>query len=154
LRREANGGADHTGEDLRVNATAGHCAGTLASAVRRGDEILVFLQAALKLQELVIAAAPGFRIAAAGRRPRVVDRTVPLLDIKELADMAEMRIGLAPHRVLLVLAPDRVALLGLAKTEAEILGEALHIALVELDDRIGAAIAGAFRAIVKLAITV
>src|SRR5947208_2941904 len=83
-------------------------------------------------------------------RPRLVDRAVALFRIEELADAAEVNIGLSPHRVFLVVPRHGVLLLRLAKAEPEVFRQALEIALGQGNDRIGTAIARAFAAIVGL----
>src|SRR5262245_21421405 len=119
----------------------------LSFVVGGGDEFGVFLSPPLEGEKIIVAAAAA-RIAAAQRRPRFVNRAAPLVDVKEATDAAEDRIGLASHRVLAAPALHSEFLSGRLEAQSKVLGEALDIALVEGDQGIGAAIAGALLAIV------
>src|SRR5580658_1716553 len=100
-------------------------------------------------QETVIAAVIVAGIGAADLRPRRVDRAAPQFGVEEATDLAEMLVRLAPHGELLVAVDLGELLARLREAETEMLGQPRHVALVERDDRIGTAIAGALRAIVS-----
>src|SRR6185437_2720891 len=112
------------------------------------DEVRVFLRAALEGKEIVIAAARGARIEPANGGPRLVDRALALLGIEEPADAAEMGIGLAAHEIFVAPLHCGELLARLGEAEAEMLGQALHVTLVELDQGIGTAISRALQTIV------
>src|SRR5262245_18576243 len=121
--------------------------GTWSLVVGGGDELGVFLGAPLEDEEVVIAAAAAGEAAAEGGA-RVVAGAAALLGVEEAADAAEDLARLAAHGVLAAPALDRELGLGVSEGDPEVLGEPLHIALVEGDQRIGAAVAGAFLAVV------
>src|SRR5438445_12561960 len=110
-----------------------------SDSILKRDEIGVTLLPAFPFQEVVIAATGPVRVLMAHPGAGLVDRTATLLQIKEHA-------GLAVDRILLV-AEDRrlaghlrVALAGHFRLDAEVPGEALDVALADVDLVVGAAI--------------
>ncbi len=110
-------------------------------------ELLILLRTPLEGQEVVVAAAAS-RIASAGGGPRLVDGAPALFRIEEAAGAAEVRIGLAAHGIFVAPALDRELGLCFLEAQAEMLGEPLHVALIERDERVAAAVAGTFLAVV------
>src|SRR5262245_3947030 len=134
--------------DAWIPAFAGMTSPAATSlVVGDGDELGVLLGAPLEGQEVVVAAASAGE-AATERRARLVDRAAALLGVEEAAHAPEDLVRLAPHGVLAAPALDRELGLGLAEGDPKVLGQPFHIALVERDQRIGAAIAGTFLAVV------
>src|SRR5258706_15453855 len=113
----------------------------------RGDVIGVFLGVPLRHQESVIAASPA-RIFAADGGAGGVYRAAALIGVEEPADLAEMGVSLAPHGIGLFAVHLGELLARRLEAEAEMVGQPLHIALLERDQGIGAAIARAFRTII------
>ena len=113
-----------------------------------GHMVGVFLGIPLRHQERVIAATPAWILPADGGAGGI-DRAAPLIGIEEAANLAEMVVGLAAHGIGLV-AVDLGELLSRGfKVQAEVIGQPLHITLLERDQRIGTAIARTFRTIVR-----
>src|SRR5262249_40054977 len=83
-----------------------------------------------------------------GRGPGRIHRAAPLLGVEEAADAAEVLILLAAHRVLVAPTLDRELLLRLLEAQVEVLRQPLHVALGERDQRIRAAVAGTFAAVI------
>ena len=114
-----------------------------------GDERRVVLRLALVHQKIIIAAAALFTgIVAAGGGAGFIDRAAPRLGVKKLADAAEVFVGLAPHQKFVAVANAGEALFRGREAELVVLGEALDVTLVERDDGVRAAIAGAIEAVV------
>ena len=103
----------------------------------------IFLGIALRHQETVIAAAPT-RIFPTDGGPRCIDGAASLYDVEETAGLAEMRISLAPHRIGLIAVHFGEFFPCLFKAEAEMISQALDVALFERDHWIRAAIARTF----------
>ncbi len=112
--------------------------------VGEGDELVVLLGAALEAEEVVVAAAAPARERAAHGGPRLVDGAGALGDVEEAADLAEHRVLLAPHGVLAAMLFLGKRLLGVLVGQVVVAGQALHIALIQGDERVRAAITGAF----------
>src|SRR5471032_2106902 len=112
-----------------------------------GDVIGVFLRTALRHQEAVIAAAAA-RIVPADGGAGFVDGAASLLDIEEAAGLAEMRVSLAPHGIgLFAIHLGELRGRGL-KAQAEMIGQPLHVALLQGDQGVGTAIARTLRTII------
>ncbi len=115
--------------------------------VRGSDELLVLLRTALEGEEVVIAAAAA-RKAPAQAGAGLIHRAAALLGIEEAADAAEDLVRLAPHGVLGPPPFGGELAARLLEREVEVLGEPLHVTLGQPDERIRAAVSGAFLAIV------
>lgn len=100
--------------------------------VGQGDEILVFLRSAFERQEVIVTAAAA-GITTAYRGSGLIDGAAPLFGIEELANPAEVLIGLPPHRILLTIAGGGILLLRLRKADTEMLCQPLHIPLLQRD---------------------
>ena len=114
------------------------------------DEVVVFLGVALESEKIPIAAIVLARKVAAGPGPRLIDGAAARLDVEELADAAVIFVLLAPHHALVAVGRFEELLFRFLDREAEILGDAVRVAVAHFDDRIGAAIAGAFQAVIFL----
>ena len=114
----------------------------------RGDVVFVFLGIPLGHQETVIAAAAAGILAAYGG-PGSIDGAATLVGIEELADLAEMLVGLAAHGIFRFFIHLGELLARRFKGQLEVLGQTLDVALVERDQGIRAAIARALRAIIE-----
>ena len=92
--------------------------------------VRIFLCAALVRQEIVIATASNW-IIAADRRPCLIDGAAALFGVEEAADAAEMVVGLAAHlefaAVLFVAVGDELGF-GFAEGQLEVFGKPLEIA--------------------------
>src|SRR5471032_2511117 len=108
----------------------------------------IFLRIALGAQEVVIAAAFAAGIFAADGGAGGIDGAAARLGVKEAADAAIMLIRLAPHGIGLVAIHLGEFAPRLFKAQPEMIGQALHVFLVEGDDGIGTTITGTFRTIV------
>jgi hypothetical protein len=113
-----------------------------------GDEGHVLLAAALVHEEVIISAAAGAWIFAAGGGAGVINRAAAFFGVEELADAAEVFVALAAHDRFVAVGFARVSLGRGFYRHLEVLGEALHVALIERDDRIRAAVARAVQTIV------
>src|SRR5689334_12966922 len=100
----------------------------------------VLLGIPLRHQEAVIAAATAGIFTADGGAGSV-NRAAALGGVKETADLAEMLVRLAPHGIRLLAIHFGEFLARRLETEAEMVGQPLHIAFLEGDQGIGAAIA-------------
>src|SRR6202012_4747077 len=93
-------------------------------------------------------AAAAARIFAADGGPGLVDGAAALVGVEEAADLAEMHIGLAAHGIGLVAVHlGEFAARGL-EAQPEVIGQPLHITLLERDQGIGAAIARTLRTVI------
>ena len=108
----------------------------------------IFLRPALGHQEIVIAAARRSREFAADLRVRLIDRAAAFLRVEELADITEMLVLLAAHGEFGAVLRLGELRLGGAIAQPEMLRQPLDIGLLELDKRIGTAIARTVRAVV------
>jgi hypothetical protein len=115
---------------------------------RYGNEGHVLLAAALVHQEVIISATSSAWIFAAGGGAGVINRAAAFFGVEELADAAEVFVALAAHDGFVAVGFARVALGRGFDRHLEVLGEALHVALIERDDRIRAAVARAVQTIV------
>src|SRR5438128_1136054 len=104
------------------------------------DMVGIFLGIPLRHQEAVIAAAATGIIAADGG-PGGVDGAAALVGVEEAADLAEMPVGLAPHGIGLLAVHLGELRARRLEAEAEMVGQPLHVALLQRDKGIGAAIA-------------
>src|SRR5260221_14409311 len=93
-------------------------------------------------------AAASAREVAAQRGARLVHAAAALLGVEEAADTAKQLVGLAPHGILVAPALDRELDLRLREGQVEMPRQPLHIALVERDERVGAAVAGTLLAVI------
>src|SRR5262245_56937876 len=115
-----------------------------------GHVVGVLLAAPLEAEEVPIAAA-----ALAGKRPadpraRLIDGAAAGLGVEEPADAAEMRVLLAPHDATMAMFRGGEPALGFLVGHPEMAGDAGEVETRDHDHRIGAAIARAFEAVVKL----
>src|SRR4051812_34039904 len=108
----------------------------------------VFLAIAFMLQEAVIAAGRAAGILAADGRPGGIDAAAARLGIEELANLAEMLIGLAPHGIGLLGIDLGIFFTGFLEGKTEMVGQPLNVLLGQGDQRVGTAITGAFGAII------
>ena len=148
LVRRVNLGSNLTVPRAGSIPAAGYRAGGALLVVRRGDELGVVLGFALEREEVVVAAAAVAGIAAAGGGAGRIDGAAPFLGVEEPAHPAEVLVLLAAHGILVAPALDRELRLGLVEGEVEVLGKPFHIPLGQRDQRIGAAVARTFRAVV------
>ena len=108
------------------------------------DELRVVLHLALVHQKIVIPAAALFaRVVAAVGGSRLINCAAAFFGIEELADAAEVRVLLAPHDVLAPVSRAREFFLRLLKRHVVMLGETLHVRLVQRNQRVRTAITGA-----------
>src|SRR5262249_14138104 len=112
----------------------------------------IVLRPALEREEIVVATAAVAGIAAAGGGARRIYGAAALLGVEEAAEAAEGLILLAAHGVFVSPALGGEFCLCLPEAQIELLREPLHVALGERDQRIGAAVAGTFAAVVHLAL--
>ena len=90
----------------------------------RGDVVFVFLGIPLGHQETVIAAAAAGILAAYGG-PGSIDGAATLVGIEELADLAEMLVGLAAHGIFRFFIHLGELLARRFKGQLEVLGQTL-----------------------------
>jgi len=120
---------------------------------KRSASTIIQDNASWIFEELVIAAFSD-RIGPADIGPRFIDAATPVFLIEETADLAEMLVGLAAQligaffRVFLAALGDELLLRHL-QADAEMLGQALQVALFDRDDVIRAAIARTLRTIIR-----
>jgi hypothetical protein len=116
--------------------------------VGKGYEFWILLSPALKAQKVVVAATAAAWKGPANARPGLVDCASALFRVEEATDPAKNRILLAPHRILPPVLLLGESAPGVLQGKTMMLSESLHIALIERDQRIGAAVARAFAAII------
>ena len=102
--------------------------------------IRIVLGIALRHQKAVVATT-ATRIFAANRRSSLVDGAAALHGIEEVAGFAEMYVGFAAHGVRLIAVYFGKFLARLLKTQSEMIGQPLHVMLLERDHRVGTAVA-------------
>ncbi len=100
------------------------------------DELLVLLRFALKGEEVPVAAIVVAREFAASRGTRFVDGAAAFVCVEKLADLAEVHVFLALHHALVAFDGLEEFLFGFFQGQAEVIGNALGIAVLNFDDRI------------------
>ena len=73
----------------------------------------------------------------------MVNCAAPRIGIEELADLAEVLVGLAPHHPLVAMRRLEIFLFGLGRSEIKVLGNTLRVFVFHFDHGIGTAIARA-----------
>lgn len=96
----------------------------------------------------VIIPTPAAGVFAANLRPGMINGAATLLGIEETADLPEMNVLLAPHRIFLFGIALREFRAGLGKAETEMFGQPFHISLGQRNQRIRTAVTGTFRTII------
>ena len=113
-----------------------------------GNELRILLRLAFESEEIPVATVVFAGEFAAGQRAGFVDGAAAVGGIKELADFAEVLVGLAAHHPPVALNCLEIFLLGLRERQAKMFGDAGGIAVFHFNDRIRTAIAWAFQAII------
>jgi hypothetical protein len=113
----------------------------------RRYELGIVLSASLGCEKVVVAAARALRITPADSRPRMIDCALSLLCVQETAHCFEdVVLLMSKHstngRVLCV-AP-----LGFFVSDAEVVGDAKHVALGYFNISVAAAISRTLRAVI------
>ena len=111
----------------------------------------IFLGQSFKFQEVIIATIIRSRKFPAGRRPRMINRAAPRLSVKELANLAKMRVSLPPHDTLVTMGGFEIFLLGFFQWQFKMLGNSRRIPVLHLNHRIGTTITRTFQTIIFLA---
>ena len=111
----------------------------------------IFLGQSFKFQEVIIATIIRSRKFPAGRRPRMINRAAPRLSVKELANLAKMRVSLPPHDTLVTMGGFEIFLLGFFQWQFKMLGNSRRIPVLHLNHRIGTTITRTFQTIILLA---
>ncbi len=79
----------------------------------------------------------------------MINRAAAFLGVEELADLAVNLVLLAAHDALVAVGLLEIFLLGLGERHVKMPGDAFGVAILHLNDGVGAAVARAFHAIVK-----
>src|SRR5664279_1689244 len=98
--------------------------------------LAIFLRVALRRQEVIVAAT-ATRVGPADCRTCHVDRAAPFVGIEEAANLAEMLVGLAAHRILFAAVDLGELLSSRGKAELKMICQPLNVALGQRDDWIG-----------------
>ena len=103
---------------------------------------------AFELQKIVITALVTVGILATYRWAGRVDGAAAFLGVKELADFAVNLVFLPAHDALVAVGFLEEFLLSFGERHIKVLGDALGIPVLHFNDRVGAAIARTFHAVV------
>ena len=122
--------------------------GSIIFMVGDRNPFLVFLGDALKGQKIPVSTIVISGKIAAGEWAHFINRALAFFSIKESADFAEVFVILALHHPAMIFVFAEIFLVGLSQADPEMLGDALCITVFDLDDRVRAAIAWAFQAII------
>lgn len=115
-----------------------------------GNVVGVILSDAFSCKKVEVAAPGGVWIRPADRGSRVIDGAAALLGVEKSADPSEVGVFLAAHRVLAAVSLGRERFSGLFKRHVEMATQSLNVTLVECNEGIGAAVTGAFQAVVHV----
>ncbi len=120
----------------------------LVGVVCQRHKVGIVLAAALKHQEVIVAATAVPRKRPTDRRTRCVDGAAALFSVKEAADAAVVFIAFAAHGVFATVGFTCEGFLRFLEGHVVMFGKALYIALVKCDQRVGTTVARTFSAIV------
>lgn len=114
----------------------------------RGNVVLILLAAAFEGKKVIIAASPFARVVPARGRSCLVNGTVAIAAVEKPANAAEVLVRLAPYDSLVPMVFSTEFGLRLFRRQGQVPGNSFDIPLGDGNNRIGAAVTGAFRAIV------